>query len=89
VKYQLTEREQEAVTWARSNYHAWRKRFGETLEQHMAAMPTHMVLPSYYPEESRQAKRDLWEYWYHSPFGAPDFNEHVAIVRRLLLSKLI
>ena len=26
---ELTEREQEAVTWAKANYTHWRKRFGE------------------------------------------------------------
>lgn len=83
-KQLLTEREQEALTWARANYRHWRKRFGETLTEHMAALPAHMRLPDYYPQQARRRKVDLWRFWYFRPFGENRWNVHVQIVRRLL-----
>lgn len=88
VKQPLTEREQEALTWARQQHH-WRKRYDVTLEQHMVAMPAHMRLPDFYPEKARQEKLDHWAYWYEQPFGVPEWNENVAIVRRLLRERRV
>jgi hypothetical protein len=85
----LTEREQEALSWAKSNYPRWRKRWNETLEQHMAAMPQYMQLPDYYPLKSRREKLILWFSWYLYPFGIPEWNENVRIVRHLLRDRAV
>lgn len=76
----LTGREQEAVDWAKRSYPHWRKRFHETLAEHM----THLrACPDYYPEETKQRKREEWEYLFDHPFGDEEWNVHVQILHRL------
>lgn len=75
-KPDLTQEEQLALAWARSHYHAWRKRFSETREEHAAKCPPWI-------------KPDAWASWYDHPFGCPVMNERVQIVRRLLTKKRV
>jgi hypothetical protein len=90
MKQPLTEREQQALGWARSNYRRnWRKRFSESLAEHMAAMPQWMRLPDFYPFRSRQKKIALWRNWYFFPFGDKWMNVNVAIMRRLLRERRV
>lgn len=70
MKRQLTEREQQALTYCRQ-FHRWRKRFSQTRTEHNAAIPKGM-------------KPDVWDSWYDYPTGDVQINEDYRIVRHLL-----
>lgn len=75
-KRQLSEREQEALTFARSNYPHWRKRFSVTLADHMKQRPTGI-------------KIDVWRSWYFWPCGDHRMCVNFQIVRRLLKQQVV
>ena len=75
-KKELTLAEEEAARWAKQYYPHWRKRFGGTRERHNAQRP-------------RDIPEDIWDAWYLAPFGVPEWNRNIAIVRRLLAEKAV
>lgn len=79
----LTEREQIALTWVRSNDRHWRKSNSRTVAEHMASIPDWMNRPYF----CGRAKREYWLRWlswYFFPTGNDWMNVNYAIVRRLL-----
>ena len=75
-KRALSERERQAMTWIRSNYRDWRKRFAGSLVEHMAERPEWVEV-------------DVWRSWYAQPFGNNRFNVNIAIARRLLRAGVV
>lgn len=52
------------------------KRFSETLAQHNARRPAHITA-------------EAWEHWYWFPFGVPEWNRAVVVLRRDLAGEPI
>ena len=64
-----------AIQWAKANYkRKWKKQFSESMTDHMAAKPFGI-------SESQ------WKTWYFAPFGLPELNERVILLREHLANE--